>query len=120
MEILELAEVERRECGVNKVEKVCTFPLIDALVVSRCVLVVPSCKGPSECVFRGNRKTLTDGCFLPLTHHLTQACDNLPCFNGSALRLGLLVEVDQSNTGNFVAAELCQELLLRRQVQVLV
>ena len=56
----------------------------------------------------------------PGAHHFAQALNDFARLDGPLLGLGLLAELGQRAGGNFVAAELSQQLLLGRQIQILV
>lgn len=63
---------------------------------------------------------LTQSVSPPIPHQITQAFNDMSPFNRPSLRLGLLIELRKGYSGYLVASELCQELLLCRQIEIFV
>lgn len=76
--------------------------------------------GFSHICAKDNSDALTESIIPPVLHHTTQPLDNTTRLHGSFLRLCLLTELAQSHRGNLVTAELRQQLLLSRKIEILV
>ena len=56
----------------------------------------------------------------PAAHHGAKSLNNFARLNWPPLGLSLLVELVKRHGGNFVTAELCEQFLLCREVEILV